>query len=478
MSTLLPFQRYPPLLDYLRAIRDVVFSPITPDVSRIVLVMGNPSADLDSFISAITYTYFQNHVNNQRARGAIFVPLLNMPKTASSDLWRLRPEFGVAMRLATTRQRKANITRSGDDQDEDKACLEDVITIRDILDNSDEVRPDLRRVFRPDLSESSPSPDLKVPLILVDHNAPAISIPKIPSSSILANLDLIGCIDHHVDEHVIPEDASPRIVTTGIGSCTTLVVSHLRQSGTWPKVLDPSQSAAVAEVCHLALAPILVDTKNLKASGEKCSDLDRAIVAVLQNEMSGTAMMGVKSSWNRDDFYEPVVAAKAASLDLLTAQEMFERDYKSWTEGAIEIGISGLVRPVSWLVEHFDGGAAELAAEIGRFATQMQEEQTSDGVGFEVFVMLTPGPKGASKGKEVVMVTFSERAAKVIQVFEEKAGELKLEDWDDRSREAFKAAFDKQCGQGRYKVWWMTNREKTRKQGAPIVREAVSAVQK
>ncbi|KPI41817.1 Exopolyphosphatase [Cyphellophora attinorum] len=443
MNPGLPFQRYPPLLEYLRAIRNVVFSPITPETARIVLVLGNPSADLDSFISAITYSYFQNHVNNQRARGAIFVPLLNMPKT-----------------------RKAN-------QDDDKACLKEVITIRDVLD-SDDTRSDLRHVFRPDLSESSLGP--KIPLVLVDHNAPAISIPKIPSSSILANLDLIGCIDHHVDEHVIPEGSSPRIVTTGIGSCTTLVVSHLRQSGTWPKVLDSPQSAAVAEVCHLALAPILVDTKNLKAGGEKCSDLDRAIVAVLQNEMSGTAMMGIKSSWNRDDFYEPVFAAKAASLDLLTAQEMFERDYKSWTEGAIEIGISSLVRPVSWLVEHFKGGAAELAGEIQRFAKQMQDEQTSDGVGFEVFVMLTPGPKGG-KGKEVVMVTFSDRAAKVIEVFEEKAGELKLEDWDDRCREDFKAAFDKQCGQMRYKVWWMTNREKTRKQGAPLVREAVSAVQ-
>ena len=470
---MLPFEHFPPLRAYLQAVRHVVFDPPNTATTRTILVMGNTSADLDSFISAITFSYFRNH-EATAPRNAIYIPILNMPKTPSTDLWRLRPEFGVALRMANSRS--GVVSQSSDSQVTERALLNEVITIKDLLD-SDSTCPDLLQIFRSDLSESS---DEKAEIMLVDHNAPSITIPRIPTSSILGRLEVVGCIDHHIDEHFVPETASPRIITTGIGSCTTLVVSDLRKSGIWPKSkLPPAELSAIAQMSHLALAPILIDTNNLKATGEKCSDLDRAIAATLEIEMgASTAMLGIKSSWNRDSFYEPIVDAKKASLDLLSAQEMFERDYKSWVEGDVEIGISSLVRPVSWLVEHFEGGAEELAAEVTKFANDMQEQQTNDGVKFEVYLMLTPGQK--AKGKEIVVVCLSDRMAKAVEGFEKKAdeGDLRLKEWDDGKRDEVARAFGKEFGEAKFKVYWMTNREKTRKQGAPIVREAVAEILK
>ncbi|ETN44680.1 uncharacterized protein HMPREF1541_10350 [Cyphellophora europaea CBS 101466] len=467
---MLPFARYPSLRSYLRFVRDVVFQQSVNGVSegapsRITLVMGNPSADLDSFISAVTLSYFYNHAAH--TRDTIFIPLLNMPKTPSTDLWRLRPEFGVALRLATAKAKEQPSDSQAREQE--KELLNQVLTVKDLLD-WDDTRPELKDVFRPDLAESTSS---KQQIILVDHNAPSVTVPKVPSSAILAGLEIVGCIDHHMEENVVPQEADPRIVTTGIGSCTTLVVNHLRKSRIWPGVLDDEQTTAIRELARLALAPILVDTHNLKASGEKCSDLDRGTTGALEVEISSSTMFGVKSNWNRDNFYDPIIGAKLTALDLLNAQEMFERDYKSWIEGSIEIGISSLVRPIPWLVDHV-GGADKLAAEIRTFANRMQDEQTADGVVFDVFVLLTPG---ADRGKEVLLVTFSEKAAKSIEVFEQKSESLGLQTWDNERSDEVSSSLKDEFGEG-YKIWWMTQREKTRKQGAPLVREAVAAIQK
>jgi exopolyphosphatase len=442
---------------------------------RLTLVMGNPSADLDSFVSAIVFSYFHNHVS--KAGDRIYIPLLNMPKTPSSDLWRLRPEFGVALRHSVERGQLQDTSASPTElQDKERQLLNEALTLHDLL-NSDSTAPSILHALRPDLSEAIPSSSPQ-DIILVDHNALAITIPKVPSSAIAARLNFLGCIDHHVDEHFMPSNARPRIITTGIGSCTTLIVQHLRQSAIWPKLLDEAQTTAVQEVAQLALAPILIDTHNLKAKGEKCSDLDRGIALALEAEMGAeqSAMMtGTKTSWNRDRYYEPIAQAKAGSLDALTLQEILERDYKSWIEGSIEIGISSCVRPIRWLVQNERlGGVRGLVEGVKAFRGRMQSEMTADNVTFDVFLMLTPG---ADMGKEVVMVAFSHEAAKAIDVFEQKAGKLGLRSWDGMGHEEVYEAFEEGFGKGRFKVWWMTQKDKTRKQGAPLVREAVAFIQ-
>src|ERR1700754_4153942 len=90
-----------PLKTYLSRTRSLVFPKNTTSKNgeKIVLVMGNPSADLDSLISAVTTSYFYDlKSNSNQSNSRTYIPILNLPSVRSSDLWRLRPEFGVALR--------------------------------------------------------------------------------------------------------------------------------------------------------------------------------------------------------------------------------------------------------------------------------------------------------------------------------------------------------------------------------------------
>ncbi|KIV86447.1 hypothetical protein PV11_02059 [Exophiala sideris] len=430
---------------YLARVRSVVFrhSPASPSSlngnvanQRTTLVMGNPSADLDSLISAVVLSYFYNmRTETQHKSGSgsgrttdaprtisKYIPILNLPTIRSSDLWRLRPEFGVAMRLALGED--ARTIRSQDAGEQGRtSVLEEVLTIADVLDNQDST---LHGVFAQEGKEDSEKQDI----ILVDHNAP--SIPGLDERTIETRLNVVGCIDHHVDEGHVSANADPRIITTGIGSCTSLVVKHVREQGLWPtitasKTTGEDDGEGIRQIARLALAPVLIDTSNLRATGDKCSDVDREVVKFLESvvttrethiettETAGTAKTetGTEAQWNRDAFHQVIGVAKANSLDLLSMQEVFDRDYKVWTESAasgqggqsVNVGISSLVKPLSWLVRHA-GSIEKFLDEVDRFAQQRK---------LEVFAMLTR----AGEGKEVVVLA-DESARKVIGKFEER----------------------------------------------------------
>ncbi|KAK4940723.1 Exopolyphosphatase [Elasticomyces elasticus] len=380
--------------------------------------MGNPSADLDSFISAVVLSYFYNLKAQPKSTRTTpqYIPILNLPSVRSSELWRLRPEFGVAMRLALGED--ARTIRSQDAGEQGRtSVLEEVLTSADVLDDRDST---LHDVFAQERKEDSEKQDI----ILVDHNAP--SIPGLDERTIETRLNVVGCIDHHVDEGYVSTNAEPRTITTGIGSCTSLVVKHVREQGLWPtatasKTMGEDDGEGIRQIARLALAPVLIDTSNLRATGDKCSDVDREVVKFLESvvttrethiettETAGTAKTdtGAEAQWNRDAFHQVIGAAKANSLDLLSMQEVFDRDYKVWTESAasgqrgqsINVGISSLVKPLSWLVGHA-GSIEKFLDEVDRFAQQRK---------LGVFAMLTR----AGDGKEVVVLA-DESVKKVI----------------------------------------------------------------
>ncbi|OQU94874.1 DHHA2 domain-containing protein [Cladophialophora immunda] len=496
--------------------------------SKPVLVMGNPSADLDSFVSAVVTSFCYNLAGNDAAyaRRPIYIPLLNLPSVRASDLWRLRPEFGVALRLALG-ESPDTVGKEGREQGKTDA-LKELVTIADI--KADE-GSELHKLFTDSKnSESQPSDATeKQSLFLVDHNSP--SIPGLSDEAISARFTVSGCIDHHVDENYVAQDADPRIVTTGIGSCTSLVVTHLRERGMWPSCpseqldergpntphIDPE---VLQQISRLALAPILIDTWKLRAKGDKCSDTDREVVRFLESVIATTstghrdAASPPRSSqparqsapagmaeWDRDAFFSCIATAKANSLDLLTMQEVFDRDYKAWTERTsgsssgggggggsgkeINIGISSLVKPLSWLVAHAGTGAVDaFLAEIEAFATDPAR-------GLGVFCMLTRTGDGR---KEVAVLVLDEAVEGAIDAFEARGrDELRLSDWSASAAAA--AAGDGGPGgssdgegevkgltegltrkfgdKGRWKIWWMGDTSKSRKQVGPLLRDAV-----
>lgn len=382
----------PPLSNYLSRLRSAVFphssglksslipqrGPPQPNNKDITLVMGNPSADLDSFISAVVLSYFYNHIQSRIPVGAtknvessasasapstLFVPILNLPAVRSEQLWRQRPEFGVALKIALGKpvdgdelDGRGHTEGDGNAQSKGLEELEQVITIADVNDDESSL---LHPFFsataashgqQEETTSASPATPThtKQNLLLVDHNSP--SIPGLNDEVIRSRFNVIGCVDHHVDEGYIPKDADPRIVTTGIGSCTSLVVNHLRQQCLWPETGsdEDDTTTGLLQITRLALAPILIDTSNLKATGDKCSDTDREAVRFLESIISSHAsdLKHAKTTpsissqqqksqlqpWDRTASYDAISTAKANSLSLLTMQETFDRDYKAWTE--------------------------------------------------------------------------------------------------------------------------------------------------
>ena len=451
------------LASFLLTARSALLRSATPPVTFTV-VLGNQSADLDSFICAVVYSYFYTQLSRRNGHGRLFVPLLNLPTTQSCELWRLRPEFATALRSAERRTAINQQNRSDDrHRDEDKKTLEQLVTIADIRASA---QAPLHLLFTDGPSSTSGPSEDKTQFVLVDHNA--LSIPTLSTDSLTKQIEITGCIDHHIDEDFVPRDASPRIVWTGIGSCMSLVVEHLRHSQLWQSDNDGDSDV---EVAKLALAPILIDTANLTAK-DKVSDTDREAVAFLESRIASQLASAESTSltWDRESFYNGIAASKANSLDLLTFSEIFGRDYKEWTESTsssekLNIGISSVVKPINWLLRK-SGSSEAFWYEMHKFAQESDHALSLFGI------MTTSKSDDGDFQRELLIVAFGSTAAKALDTFKSKAtAELRLEQWKESSDLLEKLAKYSKQEIGLAYVWWQRDVGKSRKQVAPLLRE-------
>lgn len=454
----------------LRSVRNS--SRSTPNYT---IILGNSSADIDSYVSALLLSYFCSRESKDQESGSDedFIPILNLPNVPASDLYRLRPELGTVLRLAANHHQSTKQGATGEDDDkakeEEKELLGNVITIDDIRSAQSSA---LFPYFSKDRDPSAPYNPPKrqrQPIVLVDHNA--LSMSRMTEEELETRFSIVGCIDHHVDEKKVPEDAWPRTIMTGVGSCTSLVVKFLRGENLWPESSSDSK-LALMEMAKLALAAILVDTANLKAKGDKCADLDREAVKFLESQLD-------RSTWDRDAFFQAIFTAKISSLNLLKIPEMFERDYKEWNEDvassqgprySLNIGISSLVQLLPWLIGKA-GSAKAFISEICKFALETEHM-------LSVFALITKGIDAHGKfAKELVVVTLGEKGEGVLKTFEERAGaKLQLKEWkeNDEFLECLKTKSDdeRMAWQLSWRVWWQGDVSQSRKQVAPLLREA------
>ncbi|VEU23647.1 DEKNAAC104863 [Brettanomyces naardenensis] len=175
-------------------------------MTKLTLVIGNQSSDMDSVVSAIAYSYFSSK-SAESTEGIIF-PILNIPH----DDLRLRRDIEHAL---------------------------DSIHIHE---------DDL--IFTDDLI-SLPSGS-KINLILVDHNNFAGENEEIISKKY--DTHVVGIIDHHADEHKFL-DANPRVIQVN-GSCSSLVLDHFKK-----EVLSGNLDLPTV---RFFVSAILQDTDNLR----------------------------------------------------------------------------------------------------------------------------------------------------------------------------------------------------------------------
>ena len=380
--------------------------------------------DLDSFTSSVLFSYIRSTFPPPKAFSPTYVPFLNIPRSGV----RLRAEVAAVCVHAGIR-------------------TESLLTLDDLPN---------------DLITSQ-----RVRWLLVDHNKLTGKLEEVPQSHVL------GAIDHHVEEDWVSRatEPEPRIIEKA-GSCTSLVTRYCRSA--WDEISSASLGigaahgqgeAAIndsaftqvwdAKAAKLGLASILIDTTNLTAS-DKVEQADRDAVEYLE-----TRIMMSRSdagAWDRKAFYEEINRAKK-DLDRLTLPEILIKDYKQWTENGLKLGVSSVVKDLSYLSrkaekKHFD-------AHLDDF---MKDKE------LDVFAAMSISKTKEGKRRQILLQS-GPRAGDYIEKFEKRVeGELKLSDLEV---DGFQASTGTESGPVKRKAWWQSDISKSRKQVAPLLREVL-----
>ncbi|KAK2763040.1 Exopolyphosphatase [Arachnomyces sp. PD_36] len=508
----------------LQFLKKAVQSHRTPPVETDpTYVVGNPSADLDSIISAIVYAYFSTREYPDTGNTHQYIPVINLPDVPpGKELRRLRPEFATALRLSTGPAagiKPENLVES------EGAMLENcAFTVADWrasweantrLNEGRRVPEDERPVMGPEIN-----------IVMVDWNV----LPKIPPWGGLEGLThpktknirmtVVGCVDHHVDESYVPPPShlsgfETRVIQTGVGSCASLVVRDLRSRGLWndgpaPRAdLDffesggsnasPEEEVAAiyeSQVAKLALAAILIDTANMTAE-DKVSEVDYAAVGFLEDKIQrgikAERACGRSDGWDRDQFYEEILHAKRTSLENLTVQEALGRDFKEWTETTVsgtstedvKLGICSVVSPLSWLIskskdsnneniEKNDGisGKEVFFNELKQFAS------TKDLHVVAVMTAFQSSNPDKSFQRELLVWALNEKPIESLRRFESDATtKLGLGPWetdgDGNASDDGQEVNLSNSSQWR-RIWNQAVVSQSRKQVAPLLRNAIA----
>ncbi|KAL2204736.1 DHH phosphoesterase [Sarocladium strictum] len=297
------------------------------------------------------------------------------------------------------------------------------------------------------LSELPDLENLSSRWLLVDHNAPTGQLRDQKGA------EIIGCIDHHADEEAIAKDATTRVVEQ-CGSCMSLVVRDSKS--TWQEFAaeskDDTDSIANDEkLAKLALAPILIDTANL-ASKDKVKAQDTDAVQFLEGLIQNT-------TFDRTRFFDAITEVKA-DISQLSLRDIFRKDYKEWHDNGLKLGISSVVQNLDYLINTVGSGKDE---DFLRQFEEWGKERSLD----IASVMTTSHDASGQFQRELVFWALSEKGASVLTQFSASAAEeLGLE-----------TLFEERLDiSGSRRAWKQTNLAASRKQVAPLLRDAMKHV--
>ena len=482
------------LLQFLKEARNAHLQFIASRAESPIYVVGNPSVDLDSIISAIVYSYFahnRNHINPPRPH----VPLINLPTvSAGPELRRLRPEFVKALWLCTGKSGRWDDTP----ESAGEMLREHIVTVQDFATHWADGRGQKRE-------------QCDVDAIMVDWNAMPVRSSEGPQgrgsvdglSSV--TFQVLGCIDHHADEKFLPsESLSPNqpLVVKPAGSCTSLVVNTLREQGLWgdERGKENDDNTGEAQVAQLALAAILIDTANL-TSKDKVTSFDTDAFAFLSLKLKHLHhIQPAESTSNLNQthtittpYYNQIQEAKQNSLDLLTVAEILVRDYKYWEEpsqhttnntNTVKLGFCSTVKSLPWIINKA-GNPQTFLDSLNSLCTQES---------LDIVVVMTAFTSTSHEHKdqfcrELFICTANDNhhgtnndaLANALNAFvAQSAPKLGLVDWsplDDvegtTAQEDVRSALNQDNPQWR-RLWVQTNVAMSRKQVAPLLRGAVT----
>jgi len=147
--------------------------------------------------------------------------------------------------------------------------------------------------------------------------------------------------DHHQDDkcHL---DANPRIIRS-IGSNVSLIVEWWRSQlkNRQEKVLESIQP----ELASLMLAPILVDTVNLKGEYGRVTDCDRDMVDYLISQINSLPATSPSFKFAGNNEYFAAIDAAKQNVSNMSSEQLLRKDFKIWTipKSNLRLGMSTIV---------------------------------------------------------------------------------------------------------------------------------------
>ena len=276
---------------------------------------------------------------------------------------------------------------------------------------------------------------------LVDHNVLLGDLGEHFSKQVT------GVIDHHDDEGKVPQDAEPRVIEK-TGSCNSHVINYSREN--WDSLSSGKDATKWdAEVAKLALGAILIDTVDLKAK-DKVTDHDRQAVDYLESKIAASNEHG--EAYNRDAFFKEINDAKS-DLDALSLEEILRKDYKQWNEKSLILGISSCVRSIEYLMEK----EKQFTPALMDFANERK---------LDLYAVMTSHNDSGDFARQLLLIAVTEgEAVKVVEKFvKQHAEEAQLEESKTKLDE---------CSAKWIRLWEQKNLAASRKQIAPMLREAM-----
>ncbi|CAK7264691.1 Exopolyphosphatase [Sporothrix epigloea] len=426
---------------FLKAARTALTAPASQRPRPLTIVVGNESADLDSLCSAILLAYLRSHTPSLNA--GLHVPLCNLERR---DL-ALRPELQAAL----------SGSRSGTESGGQVVSLDSLITLTDLPENL--AAADAR-------------------WLLVDHNALTGDLAKRFQKSV------VGCIDHHVDEGVVPQldetaaGGAPRIIET-CGSCASLVVDYAKD--TWRDLAEREPDEATDRIlARLALAPILIDTTNLQ-SVNKTVEVDRQAASVAESILTaastGTreaAVTAFNPAYTADLMYDRAAFFGELShlkndLSSFSYGEILRKDYKQWSERTsshtpMTCGISSVAQGLGYLLEKIGDREALLDA-LQAHARERKLDLAA--------IMTVQHDEGVFV-RQLLLWAYTPEAAKAAKSFIETNREkLDLKPWGHGQLDYTGSEAE---AEGKWRTCWTHGTKFSRKQVAPLVRDAMKSV--
>ena len=389
---------------------------------------------------SLLYAYIRSQAPPRDAFTSLYIPIVNVP---AKDI-NLRPEFSALFV-------HANISASH------------LITLDDLP-----IASEIEQLLPPE----------KTRWILVDHN----KLQGFLGHTYSAHVH--GTIDHHDDEGTVPNDTDPepRCVEK-CGSCTSLVIRYFQS--VWDALSSSALSSGAghaqgdsliddsavirgwdAQVAKLALASILIDTRNLQDT-DKTKDVDSQAVTYLEARIKLSPREA--RTWDRSAFFKDIDAAKQ-NIESLALNDILRKDYKQWDEPGCKLGMSSVVKPLDFLV-HKAGNESGMDAEEA-FHNTMDRFMAARDLG--LLAIMTAFTSSEGKFQRQLLVTSRRNTRAAVSRFETtNAEELKLDcvlvgkNVDDKAHQE-----NEESGLSS-RSWIQRNISMSRKQVAPMLRKAL-----